>query len=151
MNVFQTNKAAEVFIPFELSNNEIQAWDYIQYRLNMYWLQVTYSIVNDDGEESHNTIFLAHLEHLTQLRSMSGLTFYDVYLVSPNHMNGGKGWKMETLKEIYLGQEPGSEYEQEAYIFILDNGNRYVQSYMGSEENDLTQKELIFETVNHSV
>ncbi len=39
--MFQTNKAAEVFIPIELSNNEIQAWDYVQYKLHMYWLQVT--------------------------------------------------------------------------------------------------------------
>ena len=148
--MFQTNKAAEVFIPVELSNNEIQAWDYVQYRLHMYWLQVTYGIVNDNGEESHNTIFLTHLEHLTQLKSISGLIFYDVYLVSPNHMNGGKGWKMESLKEIYVAFEPDSEYEQEAHIFILDNGNRYVHSYIDSKEDDLKQKKLIFETVNKS-
>jgi len=151
MIMFQTNKAAEVIIPIELSNNEIQAWDYVQYRLHMYWLQVTYGIVNDDSEESHNTIFLTHLEHLTQLKSCSGITFYDVYLVSPNYMNGGKGWKMETLKEIHMGYEPDSEYEQESHVFVLDNGNRYVHSYMNSEEDDLTRKELIFETVNRSI
>ncbi len=115
-----------------------------------YRLQVTYSIVNNDGEESHSTVFLTHLEHLTQLKNCSGTTFYDVYLVSPNHMNGGKGWKMETLKEIYMGYERDSKYEQEVYIFVLDNGNRYAHSYMDSAEDDLTRKKLIFKTVNHS-
>jgi len=117
----------------------------------MYWLQITYSVIDENGDDTHNTIFLTELEHFMQLKDERNITFYDIYLVSPNYMNGGKGWTMETLKEIHVGYESDGTYEQEAYIFVLDNGNRYIHSYMDSTEADLTKKTMIFETVNKSV
>ena len=149
--MFQTNKAAEIHIPVELSNDEIQAWSFVKYQLHMYWFQVTYTIINDDGDKSSDTIFISDLDYLLYLKNSSEINLYDVYLVSPNQTNGGKCWKMELLKEIHIGYEPDPKYEQEALIFTLDNGDRYVHSYMDSDEDDLTRKELIFETTNHSV
>jgi len=148
--MFQTHKSAEIPIPIELSNNEFRVWSYVQYKLNMYWLQVAYIYIDEHGDEQSNTIFVTELEHLLQLNNESDITLYDIYLISPNHLHGGKGWKMETLKEIHIGYEPDAEYEQEAHIFVLDNKNRYVHSYMDSTEDELTKKKVIFETINHS-
>lgn len=50
----------------------------------------------------------------------------EVRLISPGWLNGSGGWKMESVREIWQGLEPGSK--SEVLVFITELGGRYVDS-----------------------
>ena len=99
---------------------------------------MVFELTDEDGHQFHQTIHLTTLNQLLDIR-----TIFQVDLVIPGHMNKQDRWQMHPLKEIIQAVEPGTE-GQTAYVYVLENGERYVHSNMGTLETDLIDAKIRF-------
>ena len=142
--MFETHDSAEECIPSELTINGLRAWNSVHTRLHVPWLHVVYASKGSDGIMLGQIAFLTYVDQLLQLDHQSDKIIIEVNLVSPKHLNNKGGWEMKALKEIWIGFEPDTEYQQETEIFVLKNGNRYTYSPLDTTEDNLLEKGLIF-------
>ena len=77
-------------------------------------------------------------------RSDPNYEVIEVSLVSPGHVNKTNQWKMEALEKVRIGQEPDLDHEQEAIIFVLKNGRKYVDSGLGTPINKLVDITTVY-------
>lgn len=142
--MFETHDSAEEYIPSEIGLDGLHAWNSVHTRLHMPWLQVVFASRGTEGFVHSQISLLIYNEQLLELDRRADIKILEVYLVSPCHVNNGKGWEMAPLKEIWTGIEPGTEGRQETEIFVLENGDRYCYSPLSTEEDDLQDKRCIF-------
>lgn len=142
--MFETQRHAEVLLPVELCDSDIQCWSYIQSRLHMYWFHVVYEVTYAEGEVVSYILFLTDIEQLLQLGNDPSLELIEVDLVSPSYMNGENRWKMDVLKEIITGNEPGSYASQLTYIFVLNDNVRIIYADSDTTEDNIQNKTSIF-------
>lgn len=142
--MFETHDVAEVHVPPLLASNGERLWQYVALRLHMPWFYVIYKTTAASQIRSSSILFLQHPEQLIDLQQQAGIKIEQVELVSPGYMNGEGHWKMEPLREIWKGLEPGAPYEHEILIYVLDNGDRYANSSVHFNECDLIDHQLVF-------
>lgn len=142
--MFETVTAAEIIIPDELKDHGEQAWWYVRNRLHMRWFHATCAFSYGNDQKDVHMLFLTQIDHLLEVKNEETITILEVDLVSPRHMNNGERWNMEPLSEILVGYEPDTEYQQDAHIFVLSDGTRYVDSGLSTKEDDLLNKKTIF-------
>lgn len=140
--MFETVDRAEVTIPDELKDSDERAWWYVSSRIHNYWFHVTCEFNYGDDEEDVQMLFLTQIDHLMELNNAHYTKILQVEIVTPGHMNGSDRWKMEPLSEIWSGIEPDTPNDQDAYIFILENGGRYVYSGLDTKEQELLNKKI---------
>lgn len=135
--MFETHTNAKVVIPEELEEQEEQAWWYVKLSMHIPWFYVTCDFKYGKHEVLTQMLLITQVEHLIEVSQSRALTIKCVDLVIPERMNGGKGWKMGALSEIWVGREPGIDHYQEAYVFVLDDGNDYVYSALDTDKRNL--------------
>jgi len=146
LDMFETLEIADVGIPDIFSDQGVHSWWYVQRRLHTHWFHVTYSEKYvEDGEEFllSNIMFFSLVEHLIRFAQLQDKTIEQIYIITPNHLNGSNHWKMEPLKEIWKGHVPET-MGQTAHIFKLNNGKEYVVSGLGTVVSNIINKKCIF-------
>jgi len=144
--MFETVDYAEMPIPSCFSEDGERLWAHVRLQIHVYWFYVVYGVSSSDGEEIEQSqiVFFPYIEQLTKLASTQQVTLVEVQLVSPGHLNGEGLWKMEPLKEIWVSQEPDIAHVQHAHIFVVESGRHYIDSAVGTPENKIKHKELLF-------
>ncbi|MCP3849852.1 MAG: hypothetical protein GY694_06390 [Gammaproteobacteria bacterium] len=100
----------------------------------MHWFHVVVKskYEHDEYQESRN-LFITQADDLVTLNKSDEWEIKEVSLVSPGHMNKSSHWQMGLLDEILVGREPNLNHEQYGYIFVLNDGQRYIVSLNKSE------------------
>lgn len=142
--MFETHDSAEEYIPSEFTINGLRAWNCVHSRLHVPWLHAVYVIKASEGYVPGQIAFLTYVDQLLQLDQQSNTKILEVNLVSPDHVNNKGAWKMDPLKEIWVGYEPDTEHQQETEIFVLKDGNRYTYSPLSTDEENILEKKLVF-------
>ena len=137
--MFETHDSAELPIPHGLGDPGERAWSYVVNRLFVPWMHVVRRVTyEEDGEPYalHETLFLTRVEQLLQLQKDPKAKVVAIDLASPGQLNGTGRWKLDPLAEIWEGIEPGTD-GQKAYVYVLENGARYLDSALASSESEL--------------
>lgn len=142
--MFETNDRNEIVIPFGLLEPGLHAWSCINLRLHVPWFHVVYRVTYIDGTELCFTTYILEREQLIELRQTKGIDLVETSLVSPGHLNGKQRWCMDPLAEIWKAIEPGISHGQEADIYVLSDGSRYVDSAFDTTEDNLLNAQLVF-------
>ena len=132
--MFITNEASNIFNPFSPKENKEYIWSNVSLRLHIPWFYIVYSVEGEYGTHS-SMVLVASVVHLIDLNNDDQINIQQAYLVSPGYVNSTDQWRIEPIKEIFSGIEP--EYEQMSYIYVLENGGRYVCSDLNSKEEEL--------------
>jgi len=147
--MFETLEAARVKVPFELAEPDEYVWEFVYTRLHMHWFHVTAKRKREiDGYQEVRNFFFVHIEDLLVISESSNWTIVEVCFVSPAHMNGTDHWTMKPLTQILKGREAKLENIQYGYVFVMQNGKRYVDSFKNCEE-DLIDIVCIYDSINH--
>lgn len=134
--MFSTVRDARIEIPPMIAGEEVQVWSYVLQRLHMPWYHVTI-----DESECEQIVFCADPKqflghpHLRAAR-----------VVTPGWLNGTIDWRMDLLKELWIGFEPNSR--QQALVYVLQDGARIVYSFSKSPEDALQHLSLVYSSTN---
>ena len=135
--MFETVNSAEVIMPPELGLLDEKVWWYTKLRLHTHWFYVVCEYLDITGDKYSEMYLISQHYQLRDLQESHDHTIRQMYIVTPGYMNGSNKWKMEEMSEILVGIEPENINDQEAYIYVLGNGDRYVDSLLSTGENDL--------------
>ena len=141
--MFETHNSSELSIPVDLSLDGLRAWSSVHIPHQLPWFHVQYM---NRGADISQIVFLSDIDQLLQLQEKTNMKILEVNLVSSGHVNNRGTWGMELLKEIWIGFEPDTKHEQHALTFVLKNGDRYTDSELDTDEENLIKKEIIFST-----
>ena len=139
--VFETNELSKVYNPFSTPENEEYLWTHVSLRLHIPWFYIIYNIELEEGG-MRNMLLVTSIDDLIEINKDTKINVEHIYLVSPEHMNKSKRWMMDPIKEILSGLDP--EHEQSSYVYVLENGKRYVYSFMSSSEEELRNIKTIY-------
>lgn len=142
--MFETVENAEIPIPPVFGNKGLHFWSYVEMRLHMPWFYVAYRFDTEDGMTMHHMFLLSRVEQLQQAVQERGIEIEEVHIVLPRHMSKKQTWTMMPLAEVWEGVEPETEQPQAAYIYVLADRSRFVDSMLNTKEADLLNKELIY-------
>ena len=136
--MFETHESARVPFRLVMEPAGTQLWRFVQRRLHIPFLHVTFSRPEYDGCQS--IILLEEPSDLVEFSEIDGISLGDVDLVTPGYVNGSDRWKMGALKEIWV-----SEREAAAeYVYILDDGTRYSSLPCEEAASDLSEYRRFF-------
>ena len=121
----------------EIFDNHEHIWEYVELTLSVPWFYANYALSISKDESLRRTAFLSKVGQLIQMRQTDLINIKEVYLVSPPHINNLGKWSMDIIENIYVGYERECDHKQEAYVYALTNGLRYVDSALGSSEKEL--------------
>jgi hypothetical protein len=142
--MFETHRESEIFLPKIFGEDEgIQTWGHVSKRLHTLWLYVICKPADKESDQLPMIFFISNIMDLLVFQNDTSAIISEVYVVSPNHLNGSDVWKMNLLDHILVGNEPIDDCEQHAYIYVLKNGQRLVDSALGTEEDDLENTLLL--------
>jgi len=142
--MFETYSHAKVEIPEVLKEPDEQAWWYVKLNLHIPWFYVTCDIDYGNDEILTQMLLITQVKHLAEANRSKTITIKHVDLVIPRKMNGGDEWKMAPLSEVWVGREPGVDHYQEAFIYILGDGQCYVDSVLNTDESNLLDIKKVF-------
>lgn len=106
-------------------------------------------VIEYDGEEDGDRLCKTLLYHdagqVVGTANEDGVTVVEVQVVLPDHKTRKGHWTMEQLAELWVGLEPGIDHEQNALVYVLENGTRIVDSALSTPEEDLEQLQKWFQ------
>jgi hypothetical protein len=143
VNVFETIDAAEMKFPAGVLAEGQRAWQHVNLRLHVPWFYLLYQTEYSDGTKNSDLIFLAKEEQIVEMLSIEHYKIIDVYLVSPNHLNGSDFWKMEKLKEIWTATIKNNETDENGVIYVLQDNNEYIYTHYENNSEDLIKDKLL--------
>lgn len=141
--MFETTDYAEIAIPDALKSAGERAWAYVFRRLHVCWFHVVYA-AGIDGGTIAQLLFLTDVDQLTDLDRQGNGTILETQIVLPRHLTGANQWTMAPLAEIWAGNEPEAP-TQIAYVYVLHDGEHYVDSRLGTPEARLLDRRRIFQ------
>lgn len=142
--MFETYSHAKVEIPEVLKEPDEQAWWYVKLNLHIPWFYVTCDIDYGNDEILTQMLLITQVKHLDEANRSKTITIKHVDLVIPRKMNGGDEWKMAPLSEVWVGREPEVDHYQEAFIYILEDGQCYVDSVLNTDKSNLLDIKKVF-------
>ena len=120
-----------------------QYWVAAELALQHPWFLVTFRQTQsiDDGNafEANRTMLLSNVrdvESLAQQETGGPLHFECAHVITPGHLNGTDGWKMEPLNAVWMAEEP-SVAGQLAEIYETRAGVKYVRSMLETPIEEL--------------
>ena len=117
-------------------------WSHVTLKLEAPWFHIAFNVQASDGSKRQNVIFVTDIRDLVNINNDKLFEIEQVYLVSPERINKNGKWMMEPVSKILAGLEP--EYDLSAYIYVLENGNRYMDSDLGTKEQQLKDVRPIY-------
>ena len=142
--MFMTTADAEFRVPKGLSPPGVRMWSYLLQNLHMPWFHVTFQ-----AESSQSMIFATHRQQWLDLqveeprRLRHDPLLRSIQLVSPGWMNGTTEWRMELLKELWVGKNPANE--SEVCIYVVETGARYRDLTADCTEEALKDRRKLFD------
>lgn len=107
------------------------------------WFLVTFlHTESGDGEDAFaitRTMLLFNVEdveNMAQQETGGSLQFESVQVITPGHLNGTGGWKMEPLDAVWTAKEP-SVAGQVVEIYETKAGVKYAVSMLGTPVDEL--------------
>jgi hypothetical protein len=140
--LFETLDRAEIDIPDALKDPGNRAWAYVFRRIHMPWFHVVFGVPSDMGGLQAQILFLTGVDQLVQLTEQRHGRILEVQMVLPRHASRAGRWTMVPLIEAWMATEP--EVPQSAYVYVLANGRRYVESGLDTDESELVDRRRIF-------
>lgn len=141
--MFETHESAKLEVPTGMAAPGEYVWGFAYSRLFMHWFHVVAkSQFEDDEIEELRNLYLTQIDDLITLAESDEWEIREVSLVSPGHMNNSGHWQMDLLEEILIGRESTIDHEQYGYVFVLDNGQRYLHSFNKIEDELIEMKTL---------
>lgn len=142
--MFETHRESEIFLPGIFGEDEgIQAWECVSTRLHTLWLYVICLPADKEVDQLAKILFITDIEDLLALQKNTSATISSAYVISPNYLNGSDVWKMDLLDHVLIGNEPIDDIDQHAYIYVLKNKQRLVESNLSTKEDDLENTRLL--------
>ena len=134
--MFSTQDDVDAGIPDFYENSGFRLWKCIRKHMFTCWFQVTYRVA---GEDMHEIYFMHSVMDVLSFTKLEDVKIIEVYVISPDYLNGSQGWKMERLREILVAEEPLVD-GQPAYVYVVDQNTRYVDSEIQTPEKYLINK-----------
>lgn len=135
--MFVTVDDARMKIPFPIAAEGEHYWSSVQMHLHNAWFLVAYEIrPNDTDHRIHSTVFVATSKDVVAIGKIVNVT--QTAIVTPAWMNQSDGWKMETLKEMWVGSEPDAKGGNTATVCVTVQGSKHVISAIDTPEDELT-------------
>jgi hypothetical protein len=142
--MFETHRESEIFLPKIFGEDEgIQTWGHVSKRLHTLWLYVICKPADKTMDHAAKIFLISGIVDLLAIQKDTSATIYEAYVISPNYLNGSNSWKMDLLDHVLVGNEPITDFEQHAYIYVLKNEQRLVDSALRSKEDDLKNTQLL--------
>ena len=142
--MFETIDITEVESPAIFKKNGARVWPSVSLNLHIAWFKVIYRMQKpEDDSKIENIIFVTRAEQIAEMILIEDCQILKVYLMSPGHINGSDDWKMDKIKEVWIATLK-NDLDQRGRIYVLDDGNEYVHSYITMDKSFFTKKELIF-------
>ena len=143
--MFSTTKQGEIPGYSLMTGGNEFGWNFVQCKIFEPWFHIECRILDDTEDEYYSKVFfIRYVDDVMSIANETLMTITDISLISPPRMNNQGCWKMDKLKEIWVGYEPNIEGIQESTIFVLENNKRYIQSALSTSEKKLLRKQKIF-------
>ena len=143
--MFETHREFEIHLPKIFGDDRNQVWEYVFTRLHTPWLQVTCLPSDKEVDQFSKILHIPDIIGLLALQRDASATISEAYYVSPSHINGSENWKMDLLDHVMIADEPYECIEQHAYIYVLKNEQRLVDSNLNTKENELKNVQLLLQ------
>jgi hypothetical protein len=126
-----------------IESSEITYWSAVELAVSVPWFMV--QLRKNSTLKETSDMLLSGVDDLlklmeTQVSDECEVT--SVSLVSPAHMNGGTGWKLEPLAALWEAEEPDAE-GQTADVYELTSGTCYARSALGTPLDSLRKVQVI--------
>ena len=144
--MFETMNSDEITMQPMFLAYGARRWDSVNLVIKTQWFFVEYRTKNKDESELLDYKFLANTKQISEMLLIDHYQIVNVYLGSPDYINGSDSWKMEKIKEIWEASLKNDELDPRGRIYVLADGREYVHSYVTMDKNDFTKKELLFDS-----
>lgn len=142
--MFETHRESEIFLPRVFGEDgDIQVWGHVSTRLHTLWLYVICLPADKEMIPLPRILFISDIVDLLALQKDTSTIISEAYVISPSYLNGSDVWKMNLLDHVLVGNEPIADIEQHAYIYVLKNEQRLVESNLSTKEDDLENIQLL--------
>ena len=132
--MFRTHDDDMLGLPGMFGEGQCQ-WHQVSRVLRTHWYQLTVQ-AEYEGRITEAVLMVDSEPRLQQIliAQDAETIITEVQVVTPAHMNGTKGWRMETLTKVTLG-----EYENECVVCLLEveTGSTYHSSHQPGFRSDL--------------
>lgn len=128
-----------------IERSEISYWSAVELALSVPWFVV--QLRKNPTLKETSDLLLASVDELLRLvraQTPQECEVTSVCLVSPSHMNGGPGWKLEPLAALWEAEEPDG-VGQTTDVYELASGTCYAHSALGTPVDCLRKIQLIAE------
>ncbi|WP_296699197.1 hypothetical protein [Rhodoferax sp.] len=146
--MFITNNASRSPVSNLLGDPAAHYWGAAELALCRPWFLVTFlhteSIDGEDAFSRTRTMLLSNVEDvesMAQQETGGSLQFESVQVITPGHLNGTGGWKMEPLDSVWTAEEP-SVAGQVVEIYETKAGVKYAVSMLGTPVDELRKETL---------
>lgn len=131
--MFRTHDTDMVGLPGMFGEGQCQ-WHQVSRVLRSHWYHVTVQ-AKHEGRITEAILMIDSEPRLQQvlIAQDDEIMITDVQVVTPAHMNGTAGWRMETLTQVTLGDD-----ENECVVCLLevDTGSTYHSSHQRGFRRD---------------
>ena len=141
--MFVTVDDAKMNIPFPLAAKGEHYWTSVQMPLASAWFLVVYEN-NEDGLDCpiRSTIFVARAKDVVAIQE--AVSVVQISLVTPGWVNESNGWKMDSLKEMWIGSELDKTGQDTATVCVTEGGCRRVISWVGTPDEKIVGLRRVF-------
>lgn len=131
--MFRTHDTNMVGLPGMFGEGQCH-WRQISRVLRTHWYHVTIQ-AKCEGRISEAALMIDSEPHLQQIliAQDAEITVTDVQVMTPSHMNGSGGWRMETPTKVMLGED---ENECVVCLIELETGSKYHSSHQPGFSSD---------------
>lgn len=132
-----------------LGGPDEQHWAAAELALCLPWFVVTLrqdETVDGEAAVITRTMLLSEVNDIERLVSQDAdgpLQVESVLLVTPGHLNGTQGWKMESLNAVWVAEDP-LDAGQVVEIFETKTGVKYSRSMLETPIEELRNETLRF-------
>lgn len=141
--MFITVDDANMKLPLPIAAQGEYYWSSVQMMLRAAWFLVDYAISGDEtGHQRRATILVAGSKDVVAIGKM--VSVVQVAIVTPAWMNHSDGWKMDSLKEMWVGSEPDAKARDTATVCLTVNGVRHVMSALHTPDDELVNLRRVF-------
>lgn len=141
--MFMTTNNTKMNIPVPIAAPGESYWASVHVNLHSPWFLVVYEIGCDEEDLRTETTVLVS-KSIDVVAIGMAVKIVQIAIVTPSWMNRTKGWKMESLKEIWDGFAPNDKGGNFITICVTKGGARYVIGASDTLEDDLPDLRRVF-------
>lgn len=132
--MFRTHDADMLGMPGMFGEGQYQ-WNQVSKVLRNHWYHITVQ-AKTKGRVSEAVLMVDSEPRLQQIliSQDAEMVITEVQVVTPGHMNGTAGWRMEALRKVTLGED-----ENDCLVCLLevDTGSQYHSSHRPGFSSDV--------------